>query len=215
MLHYQAFEHINRVEEVDSSASIRVGRLEQPHIVAIVERLSHCEGSILSLLLVHHAVLLDVSIHIGNDFLAALLTDGLLVRLLKFLYHVEVVCEFVEFLLTQRSAQIDNERDRNRIENVLVQILTELRHALDELILSCNQSMVLEVINQVLLPVLAQEIKLHLLRRRCPLKIIQRLRRFYLNPAWPGVHHPFDHVVIIPQKKNIFVQLGCFLLVQG
>ena len=147
--------------------------------------------------------------------MAALLTDGLLVRLLKFLYHVEVVCELVEFLLAQRGAQIDDERDRNRIENVLVQILAELRHALNELVLRGDQSVVLEVINQVLLPVLAQEIKLHLLRRWCPFKVIQRLRRFDLNPAWPGVHHPFDHVVIIAEQEDVFVQLGSFLLVQG
>ena len=215
VLHYQAFEHIDRVEKVDSTPSIRVRRLEQPHVVPVVKRLAHRESSIFALLLIHRAVLLDVAIHICDDFLAAFLTDSLLVGLLEFLDHVEVVGEFVEFLLAQSRAQVDDERDWNRIENVLVQILTKLGHALNELVLSGDQGMVLKVINQVFLPVLAQEVKLNLLRRRRPLKIIQRLRRFDLNPAWTRVHHPLDHVVIVAQQEDVFVELGGFLLVEG
>ena len=41
MLQDQSLQLINRIEKVDTSASVRVSWLEKPHVVSIIERRSH------------------------------------------------------------------------------------------------------------------------------------------------------------------------------
>lgn len=66
---------------------------------------------------------MDVTVHIGYDFLATILTDSLLIRLFELFDHVEIVGELIKLLLTQGRAQVDNKSDWNRVEYILVQIL--------------------------------------------------------------------------------------------
>ena len=79
-------------------------------------------------------------------------------------------------MLAKRCAQVYDESQWNRVEDILVEVLTEFRHALDEFILGGDQLMVLEVIHKILLAVFAKEIKLYLTRARCPFEVVKRLR---------------------------------------
>ena len=51
MLQDQSLQLINRIKKVDTSAPVRVSRLEQPHIVSIIERRSHRHSGRFSLFL--------------------------------------------------------------------------------------------------------------------------------------------------------------------
>ena len=82
------------------------------------------------------------------------------------------------------------------------------------MVLCSEQGMVLKVVNEMLLAMLAQEVKLDLARDGCPLEIIEGLRGFYLSPTRSRVHHSLYHIAIIACKHDILIQLTHLLLVQ-
>ena len=159
--------------------------------------------------------LLDISVQLWGDFLLARLILGFSVRIFTFLNYIEKVHKFVEILLAKRSTQVNNKGQRNQAEDILMQVFAQFRHALNQLILSCNESMILEVIHQVLLTMFVQKVELDLAWRWSPLKVIQSLRRLNQSPARSSIHDPFHHVMVIAQKHDIFVKLRRLLLIQG
>ena len=126
VVHDQSLKLIDGVEQVDTAASVGVGRLKEPHVVPVEEGVLHREGRILPLLLAQSMVFLDVPVDLGKRFLATVLVLGLQEGILALFEHVEVVAEFVELVLAERRPQVDHKRDRDRIKAVLVQVLAQL-----------------------------------------------------------------------------------------
>lgn len=60
--------------------------------------------------------------------------------------QVEIVIESIKLMLAEWRSQVYYKRDRYVIEHVLVQILTQLLHALYQLVFGRDQRMVLKVI---------------------------------------------------------------------
>ena len=152
MLQDQSLQLVDRAEEIHAAATVRICGLEEPHVVAIEERRPHRHGRTLSLLLTQLVVLLDVLVHVAQYVLLAALVRRLQVLLPILIDHVEVVGEFFELALAEGRAKVDDERDRNGIEDVLVQVLAQFRHGLYQVVLGRDQRMILEMIHQVLLP---------------------------------------------------------------
>ena len=94
-------------------------------------------------------------IHLAKDIFFSRFISSFWVLIFEFFDHIEVVGEFVEFLLAQRSAQIDHKRDRYGVEYVCVQIFTELLHAVNQQILCRDQLVIFEVIHEVFLTMFA------------------------------------------------------------
>lgn len=69
-------------------------------------------------------------------------------------------------------AGIDDKRNRHEVVHVVLKILTELRHVLEQLVLRRQHAMVFKMINQILLAVFAQEIKPDPRRYWRPLEMI-------------------------------------------
>lgn len=177
VLHYQLLQLLDRVEQVYASASIHVVRLEEPDVSAIEEGVPHEDRGILAFLFTEVVVSLYVLVHLGESLsLALTVISTLLELILELLHHVEVVAELVKFVLAKSRPQVDHECNRDRIENVYMEILTHLGHAVEEEIFSRDQVMILKVIHEVLLAMLAQEVELNLPRGRGPLEVVQCLR---------------------------------------
>lgn len=120
MLKYQFLQLINGVEQVDTTSSIRIVRLEKPHVVTVEERFAHCHARMLALLLCQLVMLLYRSVELCQDPLLLFLLSHFLILVFELLYHVEEVAEFVELMLTHRSAQVNHKSDRNHAKDVLV-----------------------------------------------------------------------------------------------
>ena len=162
MLNDQPLQLLDRVEQVHTSAAIRVCWLEEPHVVPVEERVAHRQRSILPLLLIHCTVLLNVTVHSGHDLLLLRLALRLRVCILRLFNNVKVVGELVELLLAQGRAEIKHEGYGYHVEDVLVHVLAQFGHTLNQLVLCRDERMVLEVIHKVLLAMLAQKIELNL-----------------------------------------------------
>ena len=75
--------------------------------------------------------------------------------------------------------------------------------------------MVLEVINQVLLAMLAQEVEFNLPWGWRPLEVVERLGWLDLGPAGTCIKHTLNHIAVVAERQNILIQLSRFLLIQG
>ena len=64
MLQDESLQLVNRIEKVDTSAPVRVSRLEKPHVVSIVQSRAHGHSGRLSLFLAQLIVLLYALIHL-------------------------------------------------------------------------------------------------------------------------------------------------------
>ena len=84
-----------------------------------------------------------------------------------------------------------------------------------QLVLGGNESMVLEVIDQVFLAMLAQEVKLDLARDRSPLEMVESLGRFDLNPRGASFKDSFNYFMVVAIEHDVFIELSLFLFVKG
>ena len=74
-------------------------------------------------------------------------STGIEVRLLRLLDHVEVVMELVILCAAHGSPQIDYKCQRKVVKHILVEILTQLLHVVEQLVLCGDECMVLEMID--------------------------------------------------------------------
>ena len=175
VLEYQPLQLVDCVEEVDSAAAVGVRRLEEPHVVSIIECWAHRDCGRLALLLAQLVVLYNVGVHLTQNLFLCALVLCIQILILELLYHVEVICELVKLMLAKWRPQVYHEGDWDLVEYVLMQVFAELGHGLDELVFRGDQRMVFEVIHQVFLPMLPKEVELNLTRRGCPLEVVERL----------------------------------------
>ena len=95
-----------------------------------------------------------------------------------------------------------------------MEIFAQFCHAFNQMVLCREQGVVLKVINEMLLAMLAQEVKLDLARYGCPLEIVKGLRGFDLGPTRSRVHDSLHHIAIISCEHYVLIQLTHLLLVQ-
>lgn len=100
MLQDQSLELVNRVEKVDTAAAIRVSRLEEPHVVPVVQRRAHRHCRRLSLLLTHLVVLLNALVHLTKYLLLTRLIFSIEVLVSELFHHIVVISELIELMLT-------------------------------------------------------------------------------------------------------------------
>ena len=120
-------------------------------------------------------MLYNVGVHLTQNLFLCTLVLCIQILVLELLYHIEVISELVELMLAKWRPQVYHEGDRDGVEYILMQVFAEFGHRLDELVFRGDQRMVLEVIHQVLLPVLPKEVELNLARRGRPLEVVERL----------------------------------------
>lgn len=180
----------------------------------VKQRRAHGHCRRLALFLTQLVVLLDVLVHVAEDFLLVGFTISLQILLSEFLDHVEVVGELIELMLAKWRAQVEDKRYGDGVEDVLMQVFAQFGHGFNQVVLRRDQGMVLEVIYQILLPVLPKEVELNLAGRRSPLEVVQRLRGLDLRPTRPSVHHAFHHLVIIAKHQDVLVELLTSLFIQ-
>ena len=83
------------------------------------------------------------------------LAPSILERLLGLLDRVEIVAEFVKFVLARGVAHVDSERHWKTVVDVLVRSLTDLAQVVEELVFRSDHLVVLKLVDKVALPMLA------------------------------------------------------------
>ena len=65
----QPFQLIYRVEQINTTSSVCISRLEEPHVVSVKQGLTHRDRCRLSLSLAIGLILLNASVHLSENFL--------------------------------------------------------------------------------------------------------------------------------------------------
>ena len=118
ILEEELLELVDRVEQIDASATIGISWLEEPHVGAVEEGVPHRDSGRLSHALSQLHMMLYVAVHRCQSFCFAWLISSLVVLIFVLFDDVEVVDELIKLILTERRPQVYHEGDRDDIEDI-------------------------------------------------------------------------------------------------
>ena len=195
---------LERVEQANTSATVEVVRLDEPHVGAVIHLCIEGELSRDDILVLGLSVDMLACLNQPVDLRQCALVTAVVWLLTNALDRVEVGTEAVDLVREVLRGHVEDELDRKVLEHVQLVLLAVSMHVCVQLVLGADEVVALQVVDELLLAVGTELLEVDEARDRRPLEAVQgEVLLLELKPVLPRLQHSLDQLVIVAADERV------------